>query len=78
MAVFELKPRPLQVHESVVVRLEEVLERAREGKVVSVAIATLNADGSVGSAWSETDDFGKLLGSVCRLEHRINTEQSTS
>lgn len=75
MPVVELKPRPLQVQESVVARLEEVLADAREGKAVAVAIATINADGSIGSAWSETDDFGKLLGSVCRLEHRINAVQ---
>lgn len=43
MPVVELKPRPLQVQESVVARLEEVLADAREGKAVAVAIATINA-----------------------------------
>jgi hypothetical protein len=73
--VVEIKTRPAEVVASVIARLEEVLAEAREGKIVAVAIAGVNLDGSISSAWSETDDFGKLLGSVARLEHRININQ---
>lgn len=72
----ELKTRPAAVNESVVARLEEVLAEARAGKVVGVAIASLHADGSIGSAWSEVDSFSGLLGSVARLQYRINVNQA--
>jgi hypothetical protein len=71
----ELKTRPAAISESVVARLEEVLAEARSGKIVSVAIAGVEVDGGIVSAWSETDDFGKLLGAVARLEFRINANQ---
>jgi hypothetical protein len=71
----ELKTRPVLVNESVVARLEEVLAEARAGKIASVAIAGVESDGSIVSAWSETDDFGKLLGAVARLQFRINANQ---
>jgi hypothetical protein len=76
--IVELKSRPAQVVESVVERLEEVLAAAREGRIVSVAIATISVDGSLGSAWSETDDFGKLVGAVARLQHRLNVNQDSA
>ena len=68
-------PRPAVVVASVVERLEEVLAAAREGKIVGVAIATIDLDGSIGAAWSETDNFPALLGSIARLEHRVNINQ---
>jgi len=43
-----------------------------------VAIATIALDGSIGSAWSETDDFGKLVGAVARLQHRLNVNQDSA
>jgi hypothetical protein len=76
MAVVELKTRPAEVVATVIERLEEVLAEAREGKVVGVAIATINLDGSIGSMWSDTDQFPSLLGSVARLEYRLNHNQN--
>lgn len=73
--IVELKSRPAVVIESVVTRLEEVLAEAREGKITAVAIAGVSSDGSTVQAWSETDDFGKLLGAVTRLQYRINVHQ---
>lgn len=73
--VVELKTRPKEIVESVIARLEEALERAREGEIVALAIATIEKDGSTGCSWSETDDFGRLLGSIARLQYRINVNQ---
>lgn len=74
--LIELKTRPAVISDTVIARLEEVLADARAGKIVSVAIAGVEADGTIVSAWSETDDFGRLLGAVSRLEHRINVNQT--
>lgn len=73
--VVEIKTRPAEVHESVVERIEEVLARAQKGEIVAIAIAGVNLDGAISCAWSETDDFGKLVGSVSRLLHRLNVNQ---
>lgn len=73
--IVELKTRPAEVNESVIARLEEALTEAREGKIACVALAFMNQDGSIGSSWSETDNFPVLLGSIARLMHRININQ---
>jgi hypothetical protein len=73
----ELKTRPAEINASVIARLEEVLAEAREGKIAAVAIAGVYSDGSTAQVWSQTDDFGKLLGAVARLEYRINFHQAT-
>lgn len=76
MPVVELKPRPKQVVASVVETLEGMLERARAGDITGLAAATVNYDGSISSTWSETDNFPALLGSVARLEYRLNANQN--
>jgi len=76
--IVEIRTRPAQVVESVVERLEEVLTAAREGRVLSVAAVSITIKGSIGSAWSETDDFGKLVGAVARLQHRLNVNQDSA
>lgn len=75
MSVVGLKTRPVEVSESVIARLEEALEEARAGNIVSVAISTIEKDGTIGGSWSETDDFPRLLGAIARLQHRINLNQ---
>jgi hypothetical protein len=75
MKVVEIKTRPAAIHESVVDRLEEALERARAGEVASVALAFVSSDGSTWCSWSETDDFARQLGSIARLQHRMNIRQ---
>lgn len=72
MSVIELKTRPVAISETVIARLEEMLEEAKSGKIISVAIAAVENDGSISSSWSGTDDFPRLLGSIARLQHRIN------
>ena len=75
MTVIELKTRPRQVIDSVVMRLEEALKEAREGKITAVAIAAVDSEGALLTMWSETDDFGRLLGAIARLEYRVNDTQ---
>lgn len=75
MTVVELKTRPVEVVESVVERLESTLAMAREGKITSLAIAMVESGGETSCCWSETDDFGRLLGSIARLQHRMNIRQ---
>lgn len=74
--VVELKTRPAEINESVVARIEEILAKAKQGEITAVAIAGVDLDGSISCSWSETDDFGRLLGSVARLLHRINVNQA--
>jgi Tfp pilus assembly ATPase PilU len=74
--VVEIKTRPASINESVVARLEEVLADAKAGKITSIAIAGLEVGGDIIAAWSETDDFGRLLGAIARLQYRINANQA--
>jgi hypothetical protein len=73
--IVEIKTRPAAVKASVIEHLEAALEKARAGDIVTVGIATVHLDGSIGCSWSETDDFGRLVGSVGRLQYRINANQ---
>lgn len=74
MSVVELKTRPKVVVESVIERLEEVLEKARAGEIQQIAIATVQLDGGVGSSWSEIENFGQIMGSVAGLQYRMNVK----
>lgn len=72
MSVVELKTRPIVVNEDVILRLEEALIQAREGKIAAVAIAVVHSDGAISRSWSESDNFALLLGSVARTLHALN------
>lgn len=76
MTVIELKTRPAAINEDVIARLEGILAEARDGKIVAVAIAGVEFDGTIISSWSESDRFGSLLGAVARLLHRLNANQA--
>lgn len=71
----ELKTRPASINGDVIARLEGILADAREGKIVAVAIAGVERDGTIISSWAESDHFGALLGAISRLQHRININQ---
>lgn len=71
----ELKTRPASINEDVIARLEGILADAREGKIVAVAIAGVEIDGSIVCSWSDSDRFGSLLGAIARLQHRLNVNQ---
>lgn len=56
----------------IVEMLEEVLVEAREGKLSSVALATVLRDGTTVSRWSYVPSYGLMLGAITRLAHRLN------
>lgn len=56
------------VGEDVVAKLEEALEIARQGRLSSVAIATVYRDGTTGRSWSKAPSLSLLIGGVARLE----------
>lgn len=58
--------------EDIVKVLENALNDARAGKIMSVAIATVTTDRHGEYRWSEGDDAMALVGSIQRLLHRIN------
>lgn len=50
--------------------LEGMLERARRGEVVSVAIAAELQDGAIATVWTPADDVPRLGFSIQMLAHR--------
>ena len=71
LAAVKLSTRPDQHSEEAASVLAQHLERAKAGEVVSVALVTLNRDGSTSSHWSSSDDFQPLIGGVSILAHRM-------
>lgn len=57
--------------ESVVERLEEVLAKAREGRISAVAIAIVYRDGSTGDCRSKLPSIGTMAGAVSILHNRL-------
>jgi len=58
--------------DSVVRTLESALAEARKGRFASVAIAFVDRDGATSAGWSDTRTMSSLIGSVSRLEHKLN------
>lgn len=69
----ELRTVANQPDPAVVSKLEALLVRARTGEVRAVALASVNADGSVGTAWGG-DRWSALLGCVYNLLCRLREE----
>lgn len=57
--------------EDVIAKLEEALAEAREGKISSVAIATVYRDGSSGRSWSKRHSQTAMIGSVDLLRYAL-------
>lgn len=74
MAELKLLPTyPRECVEDAREHVERLLERVKSGDVTSVAYATTHADGSIGTGWSKTADYGRLLGGVTRLQGKISS-----
>lgn len=56
------------IGEDVIAKLEEALAEAREGRLSSVAIATVERDGTTNRSWSTAPSMSLLIGSVARLQ----------
>lgn len=68
----DLVPLPCEpADDTVIERLEEVLAKARDGKVSSVAIAVVYRDGSTGDCWSKIPSRATLIGAVGVLHARL-------
>lgn len=72
MSVVQLTTRPTKVVHSVIERLEAALEQAKAGKISAIAIAVVMDDDAMNCAWSDSENVGLLVGSVARLQHRLN------
>ncbi len=62
-----------EVNADCIQHLEEALERAKTIPLAGFAIVTVNADRTVGHAYSKTDAHFDLLGAVTFLQHQILT-----
>lgn len=51
--------------------LEETLEKARAGKLSSLALAVVYRDGSTGDGWSNQPSMSAQLGAVTALQFRL-------
>jgi hypothetical protein len=69
-----LKTRRTVIQESVIARLEDAIRAAKKGQYACIAIAAVNQDGSIVTSWSQSDVFARLLGSVARLQFKLNDE----
>lgn len=67
-----LDPEP--VSQRLVQTIEEAVELASAGELSSVAIAYVLRDGSVGCMWSDLPSRAAMMGSIARLNHKLNLE----
>ncbi len=70
LRAFDPEPAAANVIET----LEAALAEAREGRLSSVAIASVYRDGDAGCTWSELPSRFAMLGSISRLAHKINLD----
>lgn len=70
----EGRTRPAQVNSSVVSMLTDILKEAQEGRIVSVALVSLDSDLSVSTWVSETDNFYRLLGGIEQMKFNMLTK----
>jgi hypothetical protein len=57
--------------QGVIEALEDLLEKARDGKVSAVACAVVYRDGCTGDVNSALPNRSVMLGSIARLQHRL-------
>lgn len=68
--------RPIDDRESIVVQLETMLQLARDGKFLAIAVAATMPDGAVSTAFRVTRRGGMwpLIGAVENVKRRIFDE----
>lgn len=71
MAIVNLITNRDQIKSEVIEKLEEALESARNGEIVSVAIACVMSNGGIRTGFARTDTVGNLLGAITYLQHRV-------
>lgn len=60
--------RPAQIKNEVIDILVRTLGDAREGKITSIALATICSDGEIQTIASPTDNLYKMVGAVAQLQ----------
>jgi hypothetical protein len=66
-----LKTAADHCNESVIERLNHVLERAKAGEVVAVGIAYVLHSGAISTTWSSSEPAAPLLGAIALLQHEF-------
>lgn len=69
--VVRLVTRQDVINQEAIKLLERVLEEARSGAVVEVAVATVYRTGAFSTGHTPTDDAARMLGACTRLVHRL-------
>lgn len=62
------------VPETALTLAERLVDMIKAGEVSSLAIATVNRDGTVTADWSECFNAPALAGAISRLAHRFNLQ----
>lgn len=60
-----------EVHADVVETLETLLEEAKEGRIIGLAYATLEADSATFNGSTRTTNLPALIGSLERCKYRM-------
>lgn len=71
---FTIVPAADVARQDAIELLENVLEKARAGGIIAVAIACVAPSGGSTRAISESDDLGRLLGAVTLLRRFVEDE----
>lgn len=69
--VRELKEAKPSICQGTIDLLEQILEKAKQGEVISVAIATVNSGGYTANCWHNENQYSQLVGSVGILHVRL-------
>lgn len=70
IAPFNRSPVPVDPDQGVIDTLESLLERARKGEIAAIAYATLEPNGTVGTAWTGDGSSNLMLDAVSGLQVR--------
>lgn len=67
------EPASIAGNPDLVEQLEELLGRARSGSITAMAMAFVNADGSVSTRWSGGDQTIPMVAAISMLHHEFLT-----
>lgn len=73
-----LLPSPSDPVPSVVEMLEDMLQRARAGEIVAVAIVGITRDGSAMRFWEPNNRSIELVGGVSIMQNRLIADMQTT
>lgn len=71
LTTIEGRTRPARINAEIVKILEDMLDAAKTGKIESVVLVVLHADGDVETICPTNDNFHKLLGGISQLQFNM-------